>query len=145
MPTDTIYGIVASAFCPEAVEKVYQLKKRDRKKPCIVLISHPRDLKLFGLQEVSYSFWPGPVSVIMKGSFPDYLSRGGDTLAFRVPRNFKMLKKTGPLIAPSANPEGLPPAENIKQARAYFKDGVDFYLPGRPRSKNPSILVEIIR
>ena len=39
-PTDTLYGVMASALDLSAVENVYTLKKRDKNKPCIVLISH---------------------------------------------------------------------------------------------------------
>ena len=41
-----------------------------------------------------------------------------------------MLLKTGPLIAPSANPEDLPPAQNILQAKKYFGDSVNVYVDG---------------
>jgi L-threonylcarbamoyladenylate synthase len=121
------------------------LKKRDPKKPCIILISHPRDLKLFNLPERKLPFWPGPVSVVFNGSFPLHLARGGDSLAFRVPKNLALLKKTGPLIAPSANPEGMPPARNIREAKKYFQDKVDFYLPGPTKNNHPSVVVKITR
>ena len=54
----------------------------------------------------------------------------------------KILKETGPLIAPSANPEGLPPATTIAEAKKYFGDKVNFYLAGRTKTK-PSTLVKI--
>ena len=40
----------------------------------------------------------------------------------------KILKQTGPLVAPSTNPEGEEPAYNIKQAKKYFGDNIDFYI-----------------
>jgi len=66
--------------------------------------------------------------------------------AFRLPRPKKLvdfLKKTGPLVAPSANPEGLKPAENITQAKKYFGSNVNFYLAGKTLKSEPSVLIEI--
>ncbi len=42
----------------------------------------------------------------------------------------KLLMATGPLVAPSANPEGLPVANNIDEAKEYFGNKVDFYADG---------------
>ena len=55
MKTDTIYGIVASAFAVDAVEKIYDLKKRDRSKACIVLISEISNLERFGVEYRKYA------------------------------------------------------------------------------------------
>lgn len=146
IPTDTIYGIVASAFNKEAVERVYDLKKRDKKKPCIVLIHSASELKKFNLPVRSFSFWPGPVSVVFEGNFPGHLSRQQNSLAFRVPKPLflrNLLKKTGPLIAPSANLEGRPPAQTIAEAKKYFD--VDFYISKGRLKGEPSVVVKIIR
>jgi L-threonylcarbamoyladenylate synthase len=146
IPTDTIYGIVASAFNKEAVERVYDLKKRNKEKPCIILIHSPAELKKFNLPIQSFSFWPGPVSVIFQGNFPEHLSRKQKSLAFRVPKPLflrRLLKKTGPLIAPSANLEGHPPVETITEAKKYFD--VDFYISKGRLKRKPSVVVKIIR
>ncbi|MFZ1735418.1 MAG: L-threonylcarbamoyladenylate synthase [Candidatus Moraniibacteriota bacterium] len=154
LPTDTLYGFVASARSPHAVERLYRARGRDKRKPCIVLIEQLVDVEYF---DVSFSpqvelmlqnFWPGAVSVI----FPDiserfsYLHRGTETLAFRVPdsvelRNF--LRKSGPIVAPSANPEGLKPAKTIDEARRYFERSADFFVDGGILSGEPSTLVRI--
>ncbi|MEI6581119.1 MAG: Sua5/YciO/YrdC/YwlC family protein, partial [bacterium] len=66
--------------------------------------------------------------------------------AFRLPAKkslIKILKQAGPLVAPSANPEGLEPAKNMVQARGYFGDKVDFYLPGGTLKGESSILIKI--
>jgi L-threonylcarbamoyladenylate synthase len=60
-----------------------------------------------------------------------YLHRGTGTLAFRVPDKKQLrdfLRKTGPLVAPSANPQGNVPAETIVQARKYFGNAVNCYV-----------------
>ncbi|MBI5139824.1 Sua5/YciO/YrdC/YwlC family protein, partial [Candidatus Nomurabacteria bacterium] len=76
-----------------------------------------------------------------------YLSRGTKTLAFRVPgvqALRDLLLKTGPLVAPSANLEGLPPAQSVDEARKYFREGgVDLYLDGGNILKSPSKVVRL--
>ena len=79
-------------------------------------------------------FWPGKVSLILNGT------------AFRLPKNKKLieiLKKTGPLVAPSTNIEGKKPAETITQAKKYFGDKVDFYVSGGTLKSKPSALISI--
>ncbi len=153
MPTDTIYGIVGSAFHRKAVERLYRVRHRDIKKPLIVLIGSLADLERFGVHyDAGFlgSVWPGPASVILRCPLKkfSYLHRGTKTIAFRLPdseilRSF--LRKTGPLAAPSANTEGDPPAITIRQAQKYFGDKVDFYVDGGMRRGKPSTLISINR
>lgn len=165
MPTDTIYGIVGSALNKEAVGKIYELRKRDKKKPMIILIGDMRQATWgkFGIRpdaetmKVLKKFWPGKVSAVMEmGDMRraawrkkwKYLHRGTNSLAFRLPKPLwlrKFILGTGPLVAPSANLEGEKPARTIKEAKKYFGDSVDFYIDkGRIESK-PSKLVAIKR
>lgn len=157
IPTDTIYGVVGSALIPDTVEKIYHLRKRKLDKPFIILISDLNDLNHFNVKltdqakEILQKVWPGPVSVILN-LFQDpeqkleYLHRGTNSLAFRMPKDEKLLdlvKETGPLVAPSANPEGEKPAETIEEAKDYFGNQVDFYLDGGQIQGKSSKLVKI--
>lgn len=158
MPTDTIYGLVGSAFSKKAVDRIFEIKKRDDHKPLIVLISSIKDLKKFyihshillsePIQNVLKNVWPGKVSVILPCDSDEfnYLHRGAKTIAFRLPAKksvIEILKKTGPLVAPSANPQELKHAENIKQAKEYFDDNVDFYLSAGTLKSKSSTLIKI--
>ena len=159
-PTDTIYGIVGSAFRPDAVEKIYFWRKRDFKKPPIILAASMDDIKNFGVaidastKKILSRVWPGKVSVILPISSRrkkalekfKHLHRGTGTLAFRIPepawlRN--LLEETGPLIAPSANFEGEPPALTIRAAKKYFGKNVDFYADAGRLVSKPSTLIKI--
>ncbi len=151
IPTDTIYGLVCSALEPETVEKIYQLRKRQPSKPFIILVSSIKDLNLFNVEpdEITLQklqeIWPNPVSVILacpESKF-QYLHRGSKSLAFRMPKNEflqKLLKETGPLVAPSANFEGEKPAETIKEARKYFGDQVLYIDGGKLAGKSSTLL-----
>lgn len=154
IPTDTIYGLVGSAFSHEVVKKIYLVKNRDLNKPFIILISSISDLNKFNVDLTDQArryleiIWPGPISVILPCSDPklEYLHRGTQSLAFRVPKNdylLNFLTQTGPLVAPSVNPEGKPPASDINQAKQYFGDQIKFYLNGGTMLGQPSTLIKI--
>jgi len=159
LPTDTIYGVVGSALRPKTVERIYRLRRRNQKKPLLVLISSKFDVRKFGVRldrrtsNILNKLWPGKVTVILPTSSKLeakslwYLHRGTYTVAFRLPATSSLrtlLKKTGPLVAPSANREGKPPARTVAQAKKYFGSRVDFYTGGRC-GKLPSTLIRIER
>lgn len=154
IPTDTIYGIVGTALNKNTVERIYQVKKRAPEKPFIILISKISDVEKFSIKvphSISYyldHLWPGPFSVILSCNNPnlEYLHRGTNSLAFRLPDKLeliRLLEQTGPLVAPSANPEGLEPAVDINQAKNYFDDQVDFYQDGGTLIGLPSTLIKV--
>lgn len=154
LPTDTIYGLVGSALKPDTVERIYNVRKRNKNKPMIILIGSIDDLKLFDIcvdksaRKILSELWPGKVSVILP-AFSDkfaYLHRNSETLAFRLPNNKKLrdiIAGVGPLVAPSANPEGFSPATTIKDVIKYFGDKIDFYIDGGKVESHPSKLIEI--
>lgn len=153
LPTDTIYGILGSALKPETVEKIYTLRKRSINKPMIILISSINDLERFNIKLTKFQKnfldqnWPNPLSVVLPcydRKF-EYLHRGTNSLAFRIPKDknlLEILKKAGPLVAPSANLEGEKPARNTDEARKYFREDVDFYYDKGVVFSNPSTLIE---
>jgi L-threonylcarbamoyladenylate synthase len=141
MPTDTLYGVVGLALSKETVERIYDTRRRAPNKPCIILIGKIGELEKFSIKLSDEQknklgeFWPGPVSIVLdcKEERFSYLHRGTNTLAFRLPSNSdlqNLLKTTGPLVAPSANIEGMPVANNTKEAKDYFGDKVDLYIDG---------------
>lgn len=163
LPTDTLYGLVASALLPDAVQRVYELKRRNETKPLIVLIADIEELEQFGVEISDHliqqltPYWPGTAHLkseaggacsvilpVIDDQF-EYLSRGTDAIAFRIPDNEELrdfLRETGPLVAPSANVEGRAPAETISEARRYFGTDVDFYVDGGELRGKPSTLLE---
>ena len=158
LPTDTLYGLVGLALSKKAVRRIYQLRQRNPKKPMIILISSLADLKLFNIKidnkikKYLSKLWPNKVSVILPMSDKCsarrffYLHRGTNTLAFRLPAKkslVNLIKKVGPLVAPSANLEGKPVAKTIKEAKKYFSDKADFYVNAGKISGPPSTLIQI--
>ena len=120
VPTETVYGLAASAFSDTAIKKVFSAKGRPQDNPLIVHISDIDMLKTVAddIPDVAYicaeKFWPGPFTMVLKKNknIADSVSCGLDTVAVRMPDektvrdiiNFSRL----PLAAPSANISGAP-------------------------------------
>ena len=141
MPTDTIYGLVASALNPIAVERIYDLKGRENTKPCVVLIADRSDLKQLwatvpaDLEPELAKLWPGPNSIVFDVDpiHQPHLHRGRNTVAVRMPdypQLQALIRLVGPIVATSANRSGDPVATRIEAARSIFGDHVDQYLDG---------------
>lgn len=149
--TDTLYGLVARADNEQAVERVFKVKGRTPTKPPIVLISDISQLYdplPDGVSATINELWPGKNSIILPSpSAPEWLVRGSKGVSYRLPNDERLttlLAQTGPLIAPSANLEGEPPARTIAEAQAYFGDSVDFYVDdGEAVNDKPSSLYSL--
>lgn len=136
IPTDTIYGISASAVDREAVARVAKFRGRPEKKPFIILISSATDLQKFGVRltteqgEILHRCWPGQVSVVLPVAAKwKFLHHGLGTLAFRVPADkslCRLLRSVGPLISTSVNPTGHTPARTLEEVKKYFEHDLDF-------------------
>lgn len=139
MPSDTIYGVFGSAKSTNVTTKIRSIKNRDDNQAFIVLCAHTDQITdLFGIEKMilrkTENYWPGPVSIILEPQQkrPD-IQGSLDGIAFRIPADEslrELLEKTGPLVAPSANPRGLEPAKNIQEAQEYFGDQIDLYVDG---------------
>lgn len=128
----------------------------------IILISDLEDLKKFGTKlsakdrKILEKIWPAKISVILKCKSKkfEYLHRGSGAIAFRLPDDkflAKVLKISGPLVAPSANWEGEQPAKTIAEAKKYFGDEAIYYDGGKITGESSTLVklkngkLEIIR
>src|SRR5947209_17299088 len=93
IPTDTVYGLAASLYQPKAIERVFQAKQRPLDKRVPVLLASARDLAglVTEVPRVAWKLidvlWPGPLTLVLRADdlCPRALTRGGDTVAVRVP------------------------------------------------------------
>jgi L-threonylcarbamoyladenylate synthase len=153
IPTDTVYGVVARAEDHEAVERLYNLKKRENK-PGTLIAASIEQVEQLGLKRRYLTavehYWPDAVSVIIPCADPGlaYLHQGKMSLAVRLPKLAELrelLEQTGPLLTSSANHPGEPPATSAEQAKQYFGDQVDFYVDGGDLSDSePSTIIRIV-
>lgn len=149
--TDTLYGILACAYNQDAVERIYDIKGRQSHKPFLNLVTDAAQLfdnaELFARH--AERFLDRPTSIIVEApSAPAYLTRGGTSLGYRLERGGLLrdvITHSGILVAPSANPEGLPPARTIEEARAYFGNTIDLYVDGGevPEGTAPSRIIRL--
>lgn len=151
MPTDTVYGLVAAATDRKAVERLYELKRREQK-PGTLIAASVDDLAELGLDrndlQLASKLWPASLCVIVgAGEELRYLHQGVGSLAVRIPADDKMrsfLMKTGPLATSSANQPGEPPAINVNEAWNYFGETADFYVDGGDLSgREPSTIIRM--
>lgn len=151
LKTDTLYGLLARADDQAAVERVYQLKSRDETKSPVVLIADSEqlyDTAPDGFDKLYDGDWPDRTTIVLPSvEAPTWIRRSNDSVAYRVPNLSdlrQLLETTGRLIAPSANPQGKPPAENIEQAIEYFGEAVDVYVDGGSvGSARPSQIIKL--
>ncbi|MBU3741090.1 MAG: threonylcarbamoyl-AMP synthase [Candidatus Kapabacteria bacterium] len=118
VPTETVYGLAASALDSRAVERVFEAKGRPSDNPLIVHVADIDDVSTIALPDalsmkILRAFAPGPLTVVLPRipGLPQVVTAGLETVAVRVPDHQVMqqlLRIVGPLAAPSANRSGRP-------------------------------------
>ncbi len=139
-PTETVYGLGADAFNPQAVQKVFEAKGRPADNPLIVHIS-----KLDQLDELTdnlpsagkiltQAFWPGPLTIVVNSStfIPKIVTGGLNTVAIRMPRHNVTLKLIDvldrPIVGPSANLSGRPSPTTAQHVYQDLNGRIDLIL-----------------
>jgi L-threonylcarbamoyladenylate synthase len=143
IPTDTLYGLAADAFSPEAVAALLTAKGRGRDMPVAVLVGSWHTID--GLartvtpqtRELIRAFWPGGLSVVVPQapSLAWDLGNTNGSVMIRMPLHpvaIELLREVGPLATSSANISGQPAATTVGQARDQLGDSVSVYLDGGP-------------
>ena len=141
-PTDTVYGLGAHSGMAAAIEKLYQVKERERLKAIPLLIARTEDLTVVAGQvpEIAWRlaerFWPGPVTLVVPKAVTvlDVLTGGAPAVAVRVPAHevaLRLIATLGaPLAATSANISGQPEAVTAEEVRDTLGERVRFILDG---------------
>lgn len=141
-PTETVYGLGADAKNVNAIKKTFLLKGRPSDNPLIVHVSNLDQVSelaanipsIFDL--LAKAFWPGPITFVLKkkSSVPDLVTAGLDTVAIRMPNHpiaLKLIRKTGPLTAPSANKSGKPSPTKIDHLLEDYHDELHYIDGGQ--------------
>jgi L-threonylcarbamoyladenylate synthase len=117
-PTETVYGLGANAFNPEAVARIFAAKGRPANNPIIVHVGGIAEARKLvtawpdSAQKLTEHFWPGPLTLVLPRSamVPNIVTAGGPTVALRCPSHpiaLALLRSAGvPIAAPSANRSG---------------------------------------
>lgn len=153
-PTDTLYGLGADIFNKDAVEKIFEIKKRPRDNPLPIAVSDFEVLKKIAFvddktQHLADSFLPGKLTLILnkKDCVPYIVTGGLDKIAVRIPNNeiaLKLLSEFGPLTATSANIHGTNTPGIISDISMQFKENdVALYLDIGKLDSQPSTIVDM--
>lgn len=134
-PTETTYGLGCDATNTEAVNKVFQIKKRQKDKSVLVIASHVNMMMDYvkwtpKMQELAMKYWPGPLTMVVplkrRVELPEGVVSPDNTIAFRVtehPLVFELTEKLGrPLVSTSANIASLESPYDIESVLAMFQD-----------------------
>ncbi len=157
--TDTIYGIAADASNKNAVEKLYQIKKRQTNKPIAIFVKNldnAKDIFIFDKlsEKLAKKFMPGAITLVLKtkntANLAKNLNNNNDGfLGFRiVDRNFitKLMNKfKGNLAVTSANISNQKSAVNNQEVKNYFQNSnLSLLIEGQqPKHKNASTVVKV--
>ncbi|MEM0147695.1 MAG: L-threonylcarbamoyladenylate synthase [Candidatus Micrarchaeaceae archaeon] len=141
-PTETVYGLGASAFNAEACMKVYAAKNRPPDNPLIV---HIADMQMLSevakniperIMEAMKKVWPGPITFILEKSekVPDEATGGMDSVAVRMPAHpiaLALIKESNvPIAAPSANLSTKPSPTNAMHVEKDLLGRIDMIIDG---------------
>ena len=147
LPTETVYGLFAQALNEEAVERVYELKRRPRDKALNLNVASLEEIYAFSKNQPTYldqlyqAFLPGPLTIILQANdqVPTWINSDMDTVGFRIPKHpvtLDLISKYGPLIGPSANLSGKASGTSFQQIMMDFQEEVsgvedDAFLTGQ--------------
>ena len=147
-PTETVYGLGADAFNPQALARVFEVKGRPHFDPLIIHIAAVETLEKTAdfsrlskekrkiLSLLAENFWPGPLSIILPKNekIPGIAVSGLSTAAIRFPDNEAAQKlislSTGAIAAPSANPFGALSPTRAEHVRDSLGEKIDMILDG---------------
>ena len=143
LPTDTIYGIAANANSDSAIQKIYNLKKRSKKKPIAIFLKNIIEIeKNFILndleREIIQKYIPGAITIILRpkknNKFSKLLNQNNDSVAVRIPNHkfcLKLLNEfSGPIAISSSNVSGQKEINNINLLEKQFNNDVDLIIEG---------------
>jgi tRNA threonylcarbamoyl adenosine modification protein (Sua5/YciO/YrdC/YwlC family) len=164
-PTETVYGLAASAMDEQAVGRLVAVKNRQAGHPVTLAVKsadealdYVPDMSSLA-QRLARRCWPGPITLVVDDSHTESLVRQlppkvreivspNNTLGLRVPGHQVLLDVlrmlVGPLALTSANRSGEPEAVTAREVLETFGDQIDLVLDDGPcRFGEPSSVVRV--
>ncbi|MEB3774204.1 MAG: threonylcarbamoyl-AMP synthase [Desulfurococcales archaeon] len=153
IPTDTVYGLAADVFNPDAVRRVYRVKERDPGKPLPILLAEAHHAYRLvepteSFWSLALSYWPGPLTIVShpREDLPGHLKKW-EGVGVRLP-DCNLCRAIargigGAIVGTSANISGMPSPRTLADAMSMLGDLVDLYIDGGPtRLGKPSTVVD---
>ncbi len=154
-PTDTIYGIGCSIYSQKAIEKIRQIKGREKNKYFSILCYDLKDLSKYAknVSNEAYKLMkrilPGPYTVVLQASreLPKILHSKRKTVGLRIPNHTlsrEIVKELGhPIITTSANRSGQEPLNDPRLLEEEFGKEVDAVIEGEVLFSEPSTVIDL--
>lgn len=145
-PTETVYGLGANALDPDAVRRIFVMKRRPWASPLIVHVADEAMGRALSAEwpamarSLARQFWPGPLTLVVKKAsiVPDVVTANLDSVGIRVPAHpiaLELIRRAGvPIAAPSANPFSELSPTTADHVREAFGNKVELILDGGPTS-----------
>jgi L-threonylcarbamoyladenylate synthase len=143
-PTETVYGLGASALDAAAVGRIFEAKGRPPTNPIIVHVFDSRQAQSMAAEwpraaaALAERFWPGPLTIVVpkRDEVPAIVTAGGPTVAIRCPGHpiaRMLIRETGtPIAAPSANRSTELSATRAEHVLKGLNGRIDLVLDGGP-------------
>lgn len=159
-PTDTLYGLGCDALNEEAIKKIFEIKKREEKKPLSVIVKDIDEIKKYASideyqERIASNVFPGPYTLIFSGAkiVPSIITAGSSNIGIRIPDNeiTKLLSENfeNPIVTTSVNVSGNDPLSDPFRIVEEFKSAditPDLILDGgKIKNPNPSVVIDVTR
>lgn len=153
-PTDTVYGIGADIYNEVAVKNLYLAKRRPFDMALSVAVADRKMMESVAIlnetaDKLIKAFLPGPLTIIIKKNpeVPDIVTAGSQKVGIRIPDHpiaLEITRRSGPIVATSANIHFQPDAIDIGMATAALGNSVSTYIDaGHSPSGKPSTIIWI--
>lgn len=155
-PTDTVWGIGVSIDQPQAIQKLYQIKKREKTKPTAVLVGSLVQAQQLGeinkkAESLIKKYWPGGLTIVIKAKkgIPRVIQGKGGTVGLRMPDHKLILKILTKLekgiVASSANFAGQPLAVKRELIDQQLIEMVDLFIKGKSKRNLASTVIDLTK
>lgn len=142
-PTDTVYGVGCRIDNEEAINRLFDIRKRPKDMAVPVLVKNIAQAEEYflnvpkNIKKLMLKYWPGALTVVYKckkEKVPSLVRGGGETIGLRMPDSnitFSIIEKVGvPILGPSANFHQSPTPRSFSELDSKFTKLADYVVKG---------------
>lgn len=156
VPTDTVYGIIADATNEDAINRVYEAKRRVYSKPLIIMVSSLEMLFRYVddasevEQKLIERYWPGKLTILFKrgSKLSRLINNNGDLVGIRYPDNEELIELMNrldkPLVSTSANIADERTITSVDKISEDLLKYIDCVYDGGFKEDVPSTIVKVV-
>lgn len=152
-PTETVFGLGIVFNSTESLEKLYELKGREKSKAITLMVANKEEIPRYAMvseksQKVIDSWMPGKLTLILKKQsiIDDAFTANKPTIGIRIPDDpfvLRLLQEVGPMWVTSANVSGMGNISSDIEVYEQFKNTIPMIVRGKTNSKIASTVVDM--